>query len=1668
MADESQDKVLSWDGEKVIWTDRSQYNPLTVKEGILPVEHSGMTSALPGQPAYRPPYRTDMFGEQDTSAFSREMQYAAELQRTDPDKAVTLFASPDVQQQIAEDDEKLRRMYMQAESAAEGLDLANRYELFYPGKGQRGAYTGTEDLFVRNEDGSILRRNSVVESSVAKGVKVLSRGAPVYKTIFFRHYENEDETGKKIPEVVPLYNVTLGEAENTARDYVDSIRQTGGVTSGRGTYFKPLKGYTKPGGPTLEGVKNFFTGATYTGEAHTIVEQLYSAPVPVVSSIIKGVTTELADIAGEGTGAQGVQFLMEMEKNFWDFVAGNPNEKEAFNWYRKHSVHDIERLLEKDDATGEFLLGDFLGENLGFTYLALKGTGVIRKGVRSFDDYTQRAIEVERNNIKKRLKKDKNYLAASASEKKQMVQEALQNTNGAVILQTSRVLLQKDIDKASKQSISSMKFLRQAYQRAKYDIGASPNRFKAIIAAEEGAFAYGQYQVGKDDELAGMGLGLLYAFTTPPALNLVNYLATAGSLNLVTKFAGIAELFGGDTTALNTVFDAIAKNMPDGEFTALVQKGIISPAQRKSAIKLYRGISEMPIEFREKAFAEAKATGVINAQLMSWVDEMATTTEAGVKVAVGADNSIFVQQFGPDATVEDIKKQFSFTIGQSFQIDILTLAEDALLEQARIGATLDYNFFAHGKLLERKQEALDSLTKFLDVVDARFEKGANSVALNDFISKLDQQVNTATSEINSNLVHIENIVETQLRKVLNKKADVPYSKADLAEIDNILDTYTNLRVVKFKGENANYTPEDINKIREEGKANKLIVRQRKMVNGLQKVTKTDANLVEANIASASDYSSLVDGWRMMASSRYDEALDGVEGIFLDDALPLLLAVRNNADSTISELYRGADAQNLKRTIDKIYEPVMRKKVDEFYESLVGIKYGDSADEFWKTAEDVEDFFEESLMKFSEKSAFAKYEALVESVEQMDLLRVYPENKNVIPEDFDFLKLELRVDDLDNIMAGLTNEIGAIDNLAAGAKSAKQRKLSETMSFLQDSLDEHMAVLGKSREKLIAYNKARAFYRNSASPILYESEITDWLLDVKRRKKVSKQFPTGFEHVNNIDGKGTNQGFLGYIWDRLKSDPTGTNANLRKIFGVYDPKTDTHLYVTDDMISRASSGPTGQGGGKVYGHTEEELRLIQTAQKTFAFHLQDWFVDKFKRNMLSDPNMPVGFILKTTKNEAGETVYNFNELADTLQEVTSKDGNAIVSNNKFKGLLSNATRDLLGAGVMIDNMVDKELFDSDIAIQLQKKLHNFDRTDKIVVRDLADANIAVHRAKVELGLVEGKYVGKIATAMDHQNILKNTLKGLSGNLGDSTDSMFNYLVLNQGSSMRIDELKDFLVNGTMSARMEGIKNSGKFNFVRLKKLMTEEEFNNAMGKFLAQGLRRASTSEVRISGYSATEWVGPSIPFTDKKFIPMTGRRIGTAEDIQPAHKSIVKRGVDHKKLMNLLDDHKDILEPYINIGAMRVISAVGNILTPQGPTIGRIQSPTTGAAQFTPASWISRFYAANSGRTSYRYIGAEAVVAALLRHEGAVTLALLESKEAQVAIAKMFAEGKVPTQKVTHATYAWLPNLVARVAQIVGEPAIDERALSFEAIHKDLNREENNLNNQMNDLDIVN
>ena len=1634
------EKVLVIEGGKSIYVDSSEYNPLGVESGI-PSEITSTTSQR--RQKFTPPYATDMFGKQDTSQFDTKMQYAANLQRTHPDRATELFASEGMKEQIRAEDERRKEMRERAEQAGKGLVLPS-YQIMYQGKGQQD-YTGTEDIHVRGEDGEVLRRNSVVKSSFLPDTNILSRSAPVYKEIFFRHWENEDAKGNKIPTIVPLRHVTLGEAQNTAGDYVNSIRQTGGVSSGRGTYFKSLKGYTKPG------IRNLFTGSVYTGETHTIIEQLYSAPVPIVSSVIKGVTTEIADIAGGGTGAKGVHFLAEMEKNFWEFMSGSPNEKEAVGWYRDRSVHDIERLLEKDDATSEFLLGDFLGENLGFTYLALRGTRIIPKGIRSFDDYTHRAIQVERNNIKRRLRNNLEYKSANQADKKAMVDDALNNTNGVIILQTSRKLLQKDIDIASKGTNASWKFLTQAYKRAKYDIGASPNRFRAVIAVEELAFAEGQRQVGKDSELGGIGRGLLYAFATPASLNTISYLGAYSSLALVSRFQGIAELFGGDPKALNTVFDAIARNVPDGEFTALVQKGIIAPKARKAAIKLYRGMSQMPIEYQAQIFDEAKSVREINTQLLAWVDEMATTNaKDGSKVVALADNSIFREQFGKDATVEDIKKQFSFTIGQSFQIDILTLAESALLEQARIGATIDYNFFAHGKLLERKQEALHSLTKFLDVVDARFEKSANSLQFNEFIGKLNQQVNTTTNEINNNVVHITNIVETQLRRTLNKSADVPYSKTDIDEIDNLLDSYTNLRIVSYKSANAEYTPEDILRIRKEGTANKLIVRRKKISSSLQKNIRADADLVKANEAGASDYISMVDAHKIMASDRYDEALDGVNGIFLDDALPLLQVVRNNASSTLSELYRGRDASNLVRTIDKMYEPIMRKKVDEFYGGLVGVRYGDGADEVWESADEVEEYFQYANIRLGDISSFEKFGLLAESANQMDLLRAFPENKDIIPEDFDFLKLELRVDDLDNLMVGLTNELGTIDNLVAGAQGQKQRKLAEVMTTLKTTLDNQIGIVGESREVLTKYNAARDFYRNSSSPVLYESEITDWIMNTKRRKKVSKQFPTGFEHVNNISGKGNNEGYFGFIWDQMKADPDKANANLRKILGVYDSKTGSHVYVTDEMIRQAKAGPTGQGGTKILGHTAEELELIQTSQKSFAFNLQDWFVDKFKRNMLADPEMPVGFELTKIKTKEGDIVYNFYEIADRLEEVTSKDGSTIVSDKKFKGLLSRTTRDLLGNGVMLDNVIDKELFNSDFAIQLRKKLNNYDKTDMTIVRDLADATSAVERAKISLGTSGTKYIGKIQLALDHQNIIQKTIGGLSGSIGDSTDSMFRYLVMNPQSSFRIDELKDFLVNGTVTARMEGIQNSGKFTFTRPKKLMSEEEFKNAMGKFLAQGLRREATLEVRISDYT--------------KFGIIPGKTIGDMKTT--IDKGFVQRGVDQVKLMNILDDHKEILEPYINIGAMRLISAVGNILTPRGAAMGaNIMSPTTGAARFTPASWISRFYAANSGRTSYRYIGAEAVVASLLRHEGAVTLALLESPEAQIAIAKMFAEGKMPTQKIGHATYAWLPNLVARVAQIVGEEqtAPDPAAKGFELIHKNI-KQDNSVDNQVKDL----
>ena len=64
-------------------------------------------------------------------------------------------------------------------------------------------------------------------------------------------------------------------------------------------------------------------------------------------------------------------------------------------------------------------------------------------------------------------------------------------------------------------------------------------------------------------------------------------------------------------------------------------------------------------------------------------------------------------------------------------------------------------------------------------------------------------------------------------------------------------------------------------------------------------------------------------------------------------------------------------------------------------------------------------------------------------------------------------------------------------------------------------------------------------------------------------------------------------------------------------------------------------------------------------------------------------------------------------------------------------------------------------------------------------------------------------------------------------------------------------------------------------------------------------------------------------------------------------------------------------------------------------------------------------------------------------------MALLENKGAQEALAEMLITGRVPHRMISHSTYAWLPDLVARAAQIadVGD-IVYTKAVEAEAYRK--------------------
>tara|TARA_R110000868_G_C10921576_1_gene765736 strand:- start:1808 stop:2452 length:645 start_codon:yes stop_codon:yes gene_type:complete len=93
---------------------------------------------------------------------------------------------------------------------------------------------------------------------------------------------------------------------------------------------------------------------------------------------------------------------------------------------------------------------------------------------------------------------------------------------------------------------------------------------------------------------------------------------------------------------------------------------------------------------------------------------------------------------------------------------------------------------------------------------------------------------------------------------------------------------------------------------------------------------------------------------------------------------------------------------------------------------------------------------------------------------------------------------------------------------------------------------------------------------------------------------------------------------------------------------------------------------------------------------------------------------------------------------------------------------------------------------------------------------------------------------------------------------------------------------------------------------------------------------------------------------------------------------------------------------------------------------------------YGPASVISRLYAANSGRTSYRYIGAEAVAAMLVNSDNKLITSLMSNPKWAKGFREFMMNPKQTMDSMSANTITWLHELAGAVSATGEGLFIDE------------------------------
>jgi hypothetical protein len=326
--------------------------------------------------------------------------------------------------------------------------------------------------------------------------------------------------------------------------------------------------------------------------------------------------------------------------------------------------------------------------------------------------------------------------------------------------------------------------------------------------------------------------------------------------------------------------------------------------------------------------------------------------------------------------------------------------------------------------------------------------------------------------------------------------------------------------------------------------------------------------------------------------------------------------------------------------------------------------------------------------------------------------------------------------------------------------------------------------------------------------------------------------------------------------------------------------------------------------------------------------------------------------------------------------------------------------------------------------------------------------------------------KISTALE-ENETYNKVQKVIDNLESTgyykvgeTTNVFKKLnrAISEGGPLvtkKINENLDLVAKQIDNYGAQNAKNKASFNSMRkMQQEGLEEVFaaRGNTGQMVSVMLEKPETLDAVRKAFIENDPEGGAALFKSLMAegimrITESGGRIvkGTAGEMS------TQKVYDPKTYNQLLTNNKDRLINIFGTEHVENMLLINQILMRQefsrqaisgaaGYGGTKIGFGLSAAKNFTygPASIISRLYAANSGRTSYRYIGAEAVAALLVNSDNKVITALMTNPKWARAYREFLSDPRTTMDNMSANVLTWLHELTAWTSAIGQGVFLDE------------------------------